>query len=428
MKKSEKEKLKKAFNIPEPERKEFFVSLYNEKLKKNERKFNIPVFFGYASTIAFASLIIGLWGHFNETADFNNNFSNIETTSTTTTAVQTVTTAQLTEKTSSARTESTATEITSTSYTAETVQPTTHALIEIPNIPEFIPPETVTTILTSTPSATSSNTTFTTKTASYPTTTKRTTTTSSTVTEPVQDFTSTTEIPAVHATTTYYTAMPTMIPAITTTSRELDCPSTISPSPAHSDYANNYTVYPHDVYSKSDNIVDIHDFIETNDAPVTDEPPTTTVSDVGQMTDDSDYIVSGWIDEIIYTQINGRPYTQENITICTVYKGKMLKSNDRISIYIQGGYMPVNEFEVMNNLNTDVPDNYSVYDSGGNKGVQNVGDMLIFFIKNGSYSMPEKAFQLTGYTDISVFRRSGKKYISLGNENLHFYIETLLNL
>lgn len=34
MKKSEKENLKKAFNIPEPERKEYFVSLYNKKLKK----------------------------------------------------------------------------------------------------------------------------------------------------------------------------------------------------------------------------------------------------------------------------------------------------------------------------------------------------------------------------------------------------------
>lgn len=434
MKKSEKEKLKKAFNIPEPERKEFFVSLYNEKLKKNERKFNMPVFFGYASTVAFASLIIGLWGHFNETADFHNKFNNTEITSTTTTTtVQIVTTAQSTEKTSSASTESPTTEITSTSYTAEAIQPTTHALIEIPDFSEFIPPETVTTLSTATQSATTSKITFTTKTASYPTTTKRTTTTVLTVKEPVLDFTeppfaTTTEIPAVHATTTYYTAIPTMIPAITTTSTQSKSDdqtyattSAYSPSPAHSVPANDYTVYPYDIYSKSDKTVDIHDFINASSA-------SNTTSDIQEMIDNSDYIVSGQINEIIYTQINGRPYTQENITIYGVYKGQMLKSNDRISIYIQGGYIPVSEFEKLHNLSIDVPDDYSVYDSGGNKGIQNIGDTFMFFIKNGSDSMPEKAFQLTEYTDISVFRKNNEKYISLGNENLYFDIKKLLNL
>lgn len=424
MKKSEKEKLKQAFNIPEPERKEFFVSLYNEKLKKNERKFNMPVFFGYASTIAFASLIIGLWGHFNETADFDNKFNNVETTSTTTTATdaQTITTAQLTEKTSSASTESPTTELTSaSSHTAETIQPTTHALIEIPDIPEFIPPENVATNSTATQSATTSKVTFTTKTASYPTTTKRTTTTNSTVevpdiSEPVESETT-------------YTTVPTIVPAITTSKQpESDAPTyattTIdyNPSPAQSVPVNDYTVYPSVVYSKSDNIVDIRDFINNASSD------SAKTSDIQKMINDSDYIVSGRIDEIIYTQINGRPYTQENITIYAVYNGKMLKSNDRISIYIQGGYMSVSEFEVLNHLNTYVPSYYSVYDSGGNKGVQNIGDTLIFFIKNGSHNMPEKAFQLTEYTDISVFRKSNKKYISLGDENLQFYIENLLNL
>ncbi|MDE7364600.1 MAG: hypothetical protein K2N27_06930 [Ruminococcus sp.] len=437
MKKSEKEKLKQAFNIPEPERKEFFVSLYNEKLKKNERKFNMPVFFGYASTVAFASLIIGLWGHFNETADFNNKFNNTEITSTTTTTtVQTVTTAQSTEKTSSASTEPPTTELTSaTSYTAEAIQPTTHALIEIPDFSEFIPPETVTTLSTATQSATTSKITFTTKTASYPTTTKRTTTTVLTVIEPVPDFTeppfaTTTEIPAVHATTTYYTAIPTMIPAITTTSRGVDCPSVVtttidySPTPSVPSLASHdYIVYPDDVYSKSDKTVDIRDFIENNASS-----DFNTTSDIQKMIDNSDYIVSGRVDQIIYTQINGRPYTQENITIYAVYKGKMLKSNDRISIYIQGGYIPVSEFEKLHNLSIDVPDDYSVYDSGGNKGIQNIGDTFMFFIKNGSYNMPQKAFQLTEYTDISVFRKNNDKYISLGNENLYFDIKKLLNL
>lgn len=436
MKKSEKEKLKKAFNIPEPERKEFFVSLYNEKLKKNERKFNMPVFFGYASTVAFASLIIGLWGHFNETADFNNKFNNTEITSTTTTtAVQTVTTTQLTEKTSSASTEPPTTESTSeSSNTDETFQYTTHAPIEMPDIPDFIPPATVTTLSTATQSATTSKITFTTKTASYPTTTKRTTTTIKTTTtvltvsEPVPDFTvsfeTTTEIPAVHATTTYYTAIPTMTPAITTASRELDAPvDDVTTTPSPSLAAKDYTVYPYDIYSKSDKTVDIRDFIENNDSN-----SATTVSDIEHMIDDSDYIVSGRIDQIIYTQINGRPYTQENITIYAVYKGKMLKSNDRISIYIKGGYMPIGEFEKLHNLSIDVPDDYSVYDSGGNKGVQNIGDTFMFFIKDGSYSMPTKAFQLTEYTDISVFRKNNDKYISLGNENLYFDIKKLLNL
>ncbi|MDE5853713.1 MAG: hypothetical protein K2H19_01435, partial [Ruminococcus sp.] len=122
------------------------------------------------------------------------------------------------------------------------------------------------------------------------------------------------------------------------------------------------------------------------------------------------------------------PYTQENITIYNIYKGTELIPMDKISVYIKGGYMPIQNFADMNGIDINYPDNYSVYDSGGNKGTQNVGDILLFCIKDSKNPMPDGAFILTAQTDISVFRYENKEYISLGNENFRFKINDLLNI
>lgn len=108
MKKSERESLKKAFNIPEPERKQEFIFKYNNELKKNERKFNVPVFFRYASTIAFAVLIVGVWGHINNNTDIKINIPDTpEITDTQTISV---------EKTTSGTTSSISTPTAQTTY------------------------------------------------------------------------------------------------------------------------------------------------------------------------------------------------------------------------------------------------------------------------------------------------------------------------
>ncbi len=158
MKKSERETLKKAFNIPEPEQKESFILLYNEKLKKNERKFNLPVFFRYASTAVFAVLIIGLWGNFSKTADFRNKFNIDEPTTAITSQTTAVT--QLTETNNITTSNALTMQITQTatensvhtdSATGSAVNSAhTHQQVTMPDLPDFTPSVTAITFPTRT--------------------------------------------------------------------------------------------------------------------------------------------------------------------------------------------------------------------------------------------------------------------------------------
>lgn len=422
MKKSERETLKKAFNIPEPEQKESFILLYNEKLKKNERKFNLPVFFRYASTAVFAVLIIGLWGNLSKTADFRNKFNIDEPTTAITSQTTAVT--QLTETNNITTSNALTMQITQTatensvhtdSATGSVVNSAhTHQQVTIPDLPDFTPSVTAITFPTKTqPSATSK--------VISATTAKKTTAVKYTTAVTHYEY----DNPDVIVTTT--AANNNKFPS--PSQNDDDLPPAIVPSPILTEPSEDnvqvtngkdYTVYPSKVYNKSENIINMED---TNDFTHTTVDSTISVD---MLKNYSDYIVLGRIDNIIYTQVKGKPYTQENITVYQVYKGDKLHEYDKISIYIPGGYMPVSEFEILNNRVIDAPDNYYIYDSGGNKGVQNIGDICMFFIKDGSLYMPNNAFELTMKTDISIFRVRGSEYISLGNHNLTFNIKTSL--
>ena len=431
MKKSERETLKKAFNIPEPEQKESFVLLYNEKLKKNERKFNLPVFFRYASTAVFAVLIIGLWGNLSKTADFRDKFNIDEPTTVITSQTTAVT--QLTETnnitTSNAMTMQIAQTVTDNSVHTDSATDSevnsvhTHQQVTMSNLPDFTPSVTAITFPTRTqPSATSKVISATTarKTTAVKYTTEVTHYESDNPVDP--DVIVTTKKPVLTTTAVNDNKFPSTSP---NDDLLVPCPIVTTTKPHMVDNSANvsdvdYTVYPSRVYNKSENIVNLEDYIEWNYEPVD-----STVS-VDMLKNYSDYIVLGRIDNIIYTQVKGRPYTQENITIYTVCKGDRLHESDKISIYIPGGYMPVSEFEILNNKIIDAPDNYYIYDSGGNKSVQNIGDICMFFIKDGSLYMPNNAFELAMKTDISIFQARGSEYISLGNHSLTFNIKTSL--
>ena len=461
MKKSEKDALKKAFNIPEPKHKNSFVSSYNEMLKKNERKFNIPVFFRWTSTAVFAALIIGLWGNLSQNTDFRDKFTQDTPqiiTETTTTSITTVTETndintiitssvvsqtdkmtqtQITSQTSKKSESSViSTSITSTSHT-ESKNNTVTEKTEISRITEPAPTtstDKITTFRTTHATETATTNTdsptlnvtttvknTTQKTEITSTTSRRTTIVTKTElnNEPVPDVTTTVE----------YTDLPPMVPStttedeqdiVTTTQTDAQFPSTDNPMY----FGNNYIVTPSANYKKSANIIDINKILDSNDS----KEPNDNVITFQNLFNNSDYIILGVIDEIIYTEVNGMPYTQENITIYSVYKGTELIPMDKISVYITGGYMPIQNFADMNGIDINYPDNYSVYDSGGNKGTQNVGDMLLFCIKDSKNPMPDGAFILTEQTDISVFRYEHKEYISLGNENFRFKINDLLNI
>lgn len=424
MKKSERETLKKAFNIPEPEQKESFILLYNEKLKKNERKFNLPVFFRYASTAVFAVLIIGLWGNFSKTADFRNKFNIDEPTTAITSQTTAVT--QLTETNNITTSNALTMQITQTatensvhtdSATGSAVNSAhTHQQVTMPDLPDFTPSVTAITFPTRTQPPVTSK-------VISATTAKKTTAIKYTTAVTHYEY----DNPDIIVTTTAVNNNKFPSPS----QNDDDLPPAIVPSPILTEPSEDnvqvtngkdYTVYPSKVYNKSENIINMED---TNDFTHTTVDSTISVD---MLKNYSDYIVLGRIDNIIYTQVKGKPYTQENITVYQVYKGDKLHEYDKISIYILGGYMPVSEFENLNNKVIDAPDNYYIYDSGGNKGVQNIGDICMFFIKDGSLYMPNKAFELTTTTDISIFRARGSEYISLGNHSLTFNIKSLLNL
>ena len=70
MKKSEREALKNAFNIPEPQNKDSFAANYESLYKKNQQRLRFPVYTKYVSTAVFAALVIGVWGHMTVSRDY----------------------------------------------------------------------------------------------------------------------------------------------------------------------------------------------------------------------------------------------------------------------------------------------------------------------------------------------------------------------
>ena len=419
MKKSERENLKKAFNIPEPERKEAFVLLYNQKLKKNERKFNLPVFFRYASTAVFAVLIIGIWSNISKNSDFRNKFNNTENTEQSVSTTTSLATTAIQATTEENDLTTTTKQITQNSVNNLTTVPT-NALpdtpVTMPNIPDFTPSVTAMTFRTkpetpTKPAHTITKAVNTTETAvkTEPVITTANIYEEDVTTEPTNSF-----APSAPITTTSYDGK---LPQIVTTIEpsENDCPS-IDVS-----VGNDYTVHPSKVYYKSDNIIDIS-HIDSGEVP---SAKNTSVND---LINSSDYIILGKIHNIIYTQINGQPYTQEDIIIYQLFKGGGFQEYDRISIYIPGGYMPVNEYETLNNVEINSNGKSHIYSSGGNQSHQNIGDICIFFINNGSKYIPDGAFEFTTKNDISIFQVNGSEYVSLGNNSLKFNIKSLLNI
>ncbi|MDE5854121.1 MAG: hypothetical protein K2H19_03565, partial [Ruminococcus sp.] len=346
MKKSEKDALKKAFNIPEPKHKNSFVSSYNEMLKKNERKFNIPVFFRWTSTAVFAALIIGLWGNLSQNTDFRDKFTKdtpqiiTETTTTSiTTATETndintiitssvvsqtdkMTQTQITSQTSKKSESSViSTSIASTSH-IESQNNTVTEKTEISRITESAS-------TTSTDKITTVRTTHATETATTnaDSSTLNVTTTVKNTTQKTE-ITSTTSRKATIVTTTElnnepvpdvttkfeYIDPPFIVPStttedelvaiVTTTQTDAQFPSTDNPMY----FGNNYIVTPSANYKKSANIIDINKILDSNAS--TSPEPNDNVITFQNLFNNSDYIILGVIDEIIYTEVNGMPYTQ----------------------------------------------------------------------------------------------------------------------
>lgn len=379
MKKSEIEALKEAFNIPEPERKGYFVSSFNEKIKKNKRSLQFLTVFRYASAAALAAVIIGLWGVLNPSVNFRNepNNGSIVVESETTTA----------EASSDGTGTHTSTNITDKTEISQTTSVMPPAVTAVGTVTAA---ETETTVVAGSQIVTSSATT-----AVTPITTA--------VTESTNTPQTTTSRNTVENNGSVTTPEP---------------PGSVEDLPG-SEFGTDYTVSPSVVYDKTEDFIDISSIITGSGGQ---NPPLDSIGLPWELAAGiSDYIVYAAIDEIIYTEVDGKPYTQENLVIYSVYKGDgAIQAMDRISLYVPGGYMPAEEYIKTNNIYYDFPEGAVIFDSGDNEGIQQVGDAYIFFLIPGNESMPDGAFQLTEITDKSVFEYRNGSYVSLGSSSVSF--------
>lgn len=348
MKKSEIQALKEAFNVPEPENKNDFIRIYEASFKKNKRRFYPIMIFRYASAAVMAAVVICLCGLAGKNSDFNSKFNNVSiikesdsdsysNASCNTTAVSTD--AMSTENLS----ESLVTESVTISSGMNTVTTAlTSQNIEIGDEPVYETSESTSEITTDTVTTVSYES-STTDSASITTATK-------VVTEP---------------------------PTVTTSNEQEINKHPVTDGP---DDISDLTVIPSVKYDKpNDSVYHIY-----GDVP-----------NVEDDIDDFDGVIIASVDEVIYTEINGEPYTQENITIISSLQGNIkLNYMDKISVFIKGGYMPADKF-AENHSWINIPPEYQyVYYSKKQIPEQQVGKNYIFFLKKSNLIPEESTFDI----------------------------------
>lgn len=348
MKKSEIQALKEAFNIPEPENKNDFIRIYEASFKKNKRRFYPIMIFRYASAAVMAAVVICLCGLAGKNSDFNSKFNNVsiikESDSDSYSNASCNTTAVSTDAMS--------TENLSESLVTESVTISSEM-------------NTVTTALTSQNIEIGD--------------------------EPVYETSeSTSEITTDTVTTVSYESSTTDSASITTATKVVTEPPTVTTS-------NEQEINKHPVTDGTDDISDL-----TVIPSVKYDKPNDSVYHIyGDVTngaddiDDFDGVIIASVDEVIYTEINGEPYTQENITIISSLQGDIkLNYMDKISVFIKGGYMPADKF-AENHSWINIPPEYRyVYYSKKQIPEQQVGKNYIFFLKKSNLIPEESTFDI----------------------------------
>lgn len=457
MNKKSKKTLKNAFNIPEPNRKEqFFNSLEIRQQKKLPA--HIPM---YISAVTTAVLVIGIWGGIKNLPDFKapetmdkpayseptsrteikkeNNIqtSIVSSTEKNTTAVSAVRTSTKTTSTESVTGHSE----TVTTVTSETINTTAKENKTRPN--EDSQEIQTTDDLSESTAENHSTTSTTNKITSSARTTARTTTTQTTLrttTKTTTHYTTvsdttiavttqdseTTTTPAPATVTTKTTGnMGGLFP--TTTASEQDPPvttTTTGQSGTTNDIPIDYTVNPPvRYYPDYNNTVDISDLIDNNFTPPSHDGTQTEIENsLGDWVKHSDLIVVATVDEVIYTGIDGKPYTQENITVSRVIYGD-IPQNSVISVYGIGGYIPVadyTEFEL-----PDIEPDSMLFVPYNNKTTPEVGETCLYFLRKSNGKFPDGSYYLTSLTDTSKFRYNNGYYTNLNKNNLMFTIDEL---
>ena len=413
MTEKEKKALKDAFGIPEPDRKEEFAEQFRQRMNQRPKRRVPPIVMRISATAAMLAVIIGIYAAMPSSPselDTSDKIANTTTISanvdmeknedtTATTTLPSVTTVTLSNSANAVK-----------DINVETVTETTAAknISATTAAAQSGRKTVVTTTASRTARATSRTSAITTRTNSShktSTVTKRTTTT--------QKATATTPINT--------TAPASYTKSVLTT----------APAPSVTPYYRDLTITPDVIYDINENIVNARDLIpesEQTDAPIVpggkDNAPVDPNSPIDQkiaeMLNNSYTVVLAKIDKIVYTSINGMPYTAENITIQDVYKGSF-NSDDRLTVYITGGYMPADEYmKTHPEAYLSNPNGITVFDDGGCNGEQEEGQTYLFFISNNDTRIPYGAYSLSADGDQAVFKKKRSTFVSISDESLSF--------
>ncbi len=457
MKKSEIDELKKAFNIPEPERKEEFLSSLQFKIKKNNCRSLKPMILRYCSAVTAAAVVAGLWSGLKSVKELSITVNNSDRTIQTEPETVQNTTATHTSEDNSTPVSRPFDDNETTTTTVKPVYTEQPEIILPPvysdentenyhqpaittNISAATEAVTTTTMTTAKNSATSSNKTTPVTTLTAPiTTTKAETTTKRTITTTTSVFTNkgttttTTALFTTKSTTT--TTKPTTFPPFETTTYNCSTEATTTTAPAGGnspDIFSDYRIIPEKIYSKSDSCIELDDFISA-------EPPhesgdswegSAIILSLTALVYRSDAVLSGYVEDIIYTQCGGMPYTQVDIMVKKSYKSeKLLNYGDMISVYIPGGYMSAADFLDINGIADEIPRDGTVFYQGGNSGKLKTGSDYIFFLNIPKGTIPDGAYILTDNTDSNVFiRNNAGEYESLNYADRKFLLSELFNV
>ena len=138
---------------------------------------------------------------------------------------------------------------------------------------------------------------------------------------------------------------------------------------------------------------------------------------------ESDYIVEATVENVIFTQIDGGPWTQVDVRI-TNSKAGSLQVGDLISIYELGGCMPLKTFIEKNNM----ADKFSALSAKqiecstyvqkpDTQEFPKVGDSALYFLIDAWEFLPEGSFERISGTYESQFTKTADGYDNHGLEN-----------
>lgn len=153
------------------------------------------------------------------------------------------------------------------------------------------------------------------------------------------------------------------------------------------------------------------------------------------LVNESDCIVEATVENVIFTQIDGEPWTQVDVRI-TSSKAGSLQVGDLISIYELGGCMPMETFieqneeeERFSELTAEQIEQTTFVQQADGQDFPKVGDAALYFLieKGDACAAPEGSFERISGTYESQFTKTADGYDNHGLENPCQFREEALN-